>query len=289
MSTAAQYIGPYRLLGLIQTGAACQVWEAYDAAYSRRVAIKLLMERHKRDRTLIGELRKEFEVGKQLDHPRVIKQFELNTSGAEIYLVMELFSAPNMKQLLQLPGDKNLSAMEPVHQKIAEQCAEGLAYFHEKGFVHRDVKPHNFLVNREGDVKLIDFSLAVKPAGVLGRMFSFGGSKIQGTRSYMSPEQILKKQLSFESDVYSFGCTIYEMFYGKPAYTGVSANELLTKHLRAAPPTLEAANSKVTKEFSDFLRRCMAKKPKDRPRTMKEVWEELRAIKVYKSATGARK
>ena len=288
MSSATQYIGPYRLLGLIQTGAACQVWEAYDAAFSRRVAIKLLMEKFRRDRSLIAELRKEFEVGKNLDHPRVIRQYDLNTSGKELYLVMELFPAPNMKQMLQMGPDKNLASLEPLHQKIAEQCAEGLAYMHGERYIHRDVKPHNYLVNRDGDVKLIDFSLAAKPAGVLGKMLNLGG-KVQGTRSYMSPEQIRGKPLTYESDVYSFGCTMFEMFYGKPPYTGTSANDLLTKHLRAAPPTLEAANGKVSKEFSDLLRRCMGKQPKDRPKSMKEVWDELRSVKVYKSVTGARR
>ncbi len=197
---------------------------------------------------------------------------------------MELFNAPNLKQRI-LQG---VDALAPLASQFVRQAAEGLAYFHSQGWVHRDIKPDNFLVDDNGEVKLIDFALAVRKKGGLARLFS-GKSKIQGTRSYMSPEQIRGQPLDARADIYSFGCTVFEMLAGKPPFTGISTNDLLTKHLRSPVPPLQAGNRNVTDDFAALVRAMLAKKPEDRPATMDDVISELHMRPVFKIPPEARK
>ena len=143
------------------------------------------------------------------------------------------------------------------------------------------MKPDNFLVDPEGTAKLIDFALAVRKKGGLARLFA-GKSKIQGTRSYMSPEQIRGQPLDQRADLYSFGCMIYELLGGKPPYTGSTTNELLNKHLKSAVPPLQASNRNVSDQFAELARRLLAKKPSERPESMTEFLREMRAAKVFK-------
>ena len=119
---------------------------------------------------------------------------------------MELFAAPNLKQWIN-QGSRGARAAWPASSSA--KAAEGLAYFHSQGWIHRDIKPDNFLMNPKGDVKLIDFALAVRRKGGLARLFA-GKTKVQGTRSYMSPEQIRGQPLDERADIYSFGCMVYE-------------------------------------------------------------------------------
>ncbi|MBI1901677.1 MAG: serine/threonine protein kinase [Planctomycetia bacterium] len=271
------YVGPFRLVNIISTGQTSQIWEAIHDGERRRVAVKLIIP-DKLDNVQIALLRREFSVGKQLNHPNVIKVLELFEGRREPCLVMELFAHPNLKQLI----GKGHERLAPLAQKIILNAAQGLAHMHDKGWVHRDVKPDNFLISPEGDVKLIDFALAQKRktglAGFFGR-----SSSIQGTASYMSPEQIRRKAPDSPSDVYSFGCTIYELVTGKLPFTGTSTNELLTKHLRGSAPKLEFFNRNLTPEFSQLVLRMLSKEPSERPE-LEHLQRELAAAPVFKTA-----
>ncbi len=272
------YLGPYRLLNVVHTGQNCCIWQAYDDANDRIVGIKTLLDKFVKDREQVRFLRWEYAVGRTLRHQWIIEMFSLGTDRGTPYLVAEWFSAPNMKQRLNA-GMEKISYMLP---KVVERSAEALGYLHKMGWVHRDVKPDNFLVSDEGGVKLIDFALARKQKSRLVRFFS-RGNKVQGTRSYMAPEQIRGKAQDPRSDVYSFGCVLHELLAGKPPFTGVSSNELLMKHLRVPPPPLEAFNSNVTAEFAQLVRRCMSKNPAARPSSMEDFLGEFRMLRIYKN------
>ena len=129
-------------------------------------------------------------------------------------------------------------------------------------------------------MKLIDFNLARKPAGGLGKLFG-GKTKVQGTHSYMSPEQIRGQSLDVRADVYSFGCMVHEFFSGKPPFTANSPNELLQRHLSTKPQPLTVFDKNITPEFAAYVQRMMAKDPKDRPDNMKDVMMEIKTQKIF--------
>jgi len=281
---AQENIGPYRLLNLIRSGKTCEVWEVINDSTGERLAIKLLAGEAANDRQEVAFLKHEALVGKGLDHPSVIKVYGFGATREAAYLAMELFPSPNLKQLIV----QGVDALAPSAQETIRLAAEGLAYFHSQGWVHRDIKPDNFLVKPGKGVKLIDFALAQKKKGALAKLFG-GKSKVQGTRSYMSPEQIRGLAVDQRSDVYSFGCMVHEMLGGKPPYTGVSTNDLLTKHLRAPIPPVQAANNNVSDSFAQLLRRTLAKRPEDRPASMDDFLSEMLTMQLFKVRPAALK
>lgn len=270
-------LGPYRLLKTVNTGQTCRIWYAYHDGLQKFFAIKTLLPEVQRKKEHARYLKWEAYVGSKLDHPNVMKIHEFGFAQAVPYLVMEWFSSPNMKQWIH----KGLAAYAAMVPKMAIGAAEGLAYFHQQGWVHRDIKPDNFMVSQEGQVKLIDFALARRSRGALARLFS-PRSKVQGTKSYISPEQLRGRAVDARADLYSFACTLFELVSGRPPYTGASAQELLQKHLAASAPSLLAANENVTPEFADLIRRGMAKKPAARPASVAEFLRELCGIRIFK-------
>lgn len=271
------YLGPYRLLNVVHTGQNCCIWQAYDDANQRIVGIKTLLDKFLKDREQIRLLRWEYAVGSTLKHPLIIDVLSYDVDRGTPYLVTEWFSSPNLKQRFNAGVEKFVHLLP----KIIERSAEALGYLHKMGWVHRDVKPDNFLVGDEAETKLIDFALAKKQKTGLMKFFA-GKTKVQGTRSYMAPEQIRGSAPDRRMDIYGFGCMLHELFSGKPPFTGVNSNDLLMKHLRAPPPPLEAFNSNVTPEFAQLVRKCMAKNPSARPASMEDFLTELRMIRVFK-------
>ncbi|MEX1224301.1 MAG: serine/threonine-protein kinase [Pirellulales bacterium] len=270
MSTASnyeQYVGNYRLLRNIWTGHGCQVWEAMHKTNNTRWALKVLNPNSAGDKEQVGYLRNEYQVAAALRHPRVIQVEEFETAADLPYMVMELYPAPNMKQRIRQGRD----FVWPLASRIVRQATEALLYFHQAGWVHRDIKPDNFLIADSGDIKLIDFALAQKPQGTLARLLGGKQKKIQGTPSYISPEAIRKKPLDQRADIYSLGCVYYELIALKPPFSGASTNDLLMKHIRSPAPTLTAVDANIRDSFAKLVQRMMSKEPNQRPQSLQDV------------------
>jgi eukaryotic-like serine/threonine-protein kinase len=276
VSRPRDFLGAYRLVRLIRVGHTCQVWEAAKTDDKDRYVLKVLRPDLRNNKEEIAALKNEFECGKSLKHKNIIKIHDFAVESGAAFLVMEHFEHPNLKLWLREP-----QKIAHLSLKIIEQGAEGLFAMHEQGWVHRDVKPDNFLVSNQGVVKLIDFAISVKQKSGLAAMFSFG-QKIQGTRSYMSPEQIRGKNLDARADLYSFGCVLFELLTGKCPFTGTTADELLSKHLTAPIPSVQVQNDNVTPEFAEVIRKLMAKRPEDRPSSMWEFVKVFRSMRVFK-------
>jgi serine/threonine protein kinase len=226
----------------------------------------------------VGYLRQEFRVGQQVKHPHTIEVYSFDIERGTPFLTMEWFPAPNLKRRIRTKEDRG--KLLPLIPTIVDQAADGLGRMHTAGWVHRDIKPENFLVNDAGEVKLIDFGLAQRPTGWLAKLLP--KPKIQGTPSYMSPEQIRCGALDQRADVYSFGCVLHELVAGAPPFTGSTQEELFGKHLKAAPPSLEAADNNVTNDFANLVRRCLSKDPAGRPASAQEVLEAFRKMRMYR-------
>ena len=274
--TPLSYLGSYRLLKLVHDGEGSRIWQAYHDGSQQFVGIKTLTEKYKQNRERIGLLKREKAVGMTLMHPSIIRIHEFNVDRDTPYLAMEWFPAPNMKLRIH----QGIDRIAPLLPKIILQATEALAYFNEQGWIHRDVKPDNFLVDDEGNVKLIDFALARRRRGFLGKLFS-QKLKVKGTRSYMSPEQIRSWALDERADLYSLGCTLYHLVAGNPPFTGANTQELLKKHLKERPPSLETANRNVTPAFSGLIRATMAKKASERPASVRAFQNQLREIPLF--------
>ncbi len=279
MSKSRDFLGPYRLARLIRVGSTAEVWEAIDESSSdnKRYALKVLRQNCAEDKNELALLKHEYNVGKLLLSPRIIKVLDHQTDKGRPFLVLELFSELNMKQALR-KGPDSLAFML---DKIIEQAAEGLYYMHTKNWIHRDIKPDNYLVARDGETKLIDFTIAEPKRTGLSKMF-YRSKSVQGTRSYMSPEQIRGTLCDERSDLYSFGCVLFELVTGKPPYTGQTPNDLLSKHISASIPSPIVYNDNVTSEFATLTRKLMAKKPDDRPDSVWEFLKEYRTIEIWK-------
>jgi serine/threonine protein kinase len=272
-------IGGYRRVNIMQTGQNSEVWEVADTANQQRFALKLLLPERVNDRSHIRMIKHEMAVSKTLDHPKIIKIHGLKRERDLLYLVMEYFPSINLKLRL-LKKDQYENFIRPNLRKIIEGASAALTHMHEKKWVHRDIKPDNLLVNSLADIRLIDFALAVRPVSRFASFF-WGRQAVSGTRSYMSPEQILARVIDHRSDIYSLGIVLYEICAGKLPYFGASGNDLLRKHLSTDPPRIPASRG-LAEDFEKLLFDMLKKKPKDRPADLNEVLARLRRTKIFK-------
>lgn len=281
MAEVHDTIGGYKLRSLLQTGQGSQVFEVVELQSNRHFAMKILLpesaDKPEQRRALFNEA----EVGIKMTHQNVVRIVKVNKAkGTLPYFVMEFFPSGSLR--LRVQG-KDFAFIREHSRKIFKQAATGLAYMNASGFVHRDVKPDNILVNSLGDTKIIDFAITKKiPTGFAKWFYKRG--KPQGTPSFMSPEQIRDEIPDPRMDIYSYGCTLYELTTSRPPFRGSSMNDLLSRHFSEKPAPPSAYNPDVTDEFSSFALRLVAKKKEDRPKNFHEVLMELRKVKqIYKS------
>jgi serine/threonine protein kinase len=272
-------IGNYRLVKLMATGQTSQVYEAVEVSSGRHFAMKLLLPEKIPDVASRNFLLHEAEVGLKLAHENIIRIVSVNRDPKNPYFVMEFFPAGSLK--FRLMRKETDFIREKAHD-ILRQAGTALAFMNAKGWVHRDVKPDNILVNATGSVRLIDFAIAkrISKPGLFDWLLRKKGT-VQGTRSYMSPEQIRGLHLDGRADIYSYGCMCYEMVTGRTPFRAATAQDLLSKHITEKPVSPAALNPEVTKEFGDFVLHMLQKKKENRPKDFHEVLLKLRTLKIY--------
>lgn len=277
MARKNEIVGDYRLYHLIRAGALYEIWAVRALSGSDAFAMKWLpKDSPKYSSAGVKELKHEYTVGKALDHASCITTYDYGSGKNGAWLLMEFFKTPNLKQ--QIMAD--VRALQWRLKDVLTNSAAGLAHMHDKGWVHRDVKPDNYLINDANEVRLIDFTIAAKKTGGLGKLLG-GKTKVQGTYSYMGPEQIRGQGVDPRDDVYSFGCMTYELLAGKLPFTANSPQELLQRHLKAKPPSLTVIDSNIHPDFAAYVLRMMAKKRDDRPQSMKEVMVKVKSEPIF--------
>ncbi len=277
-AASADRIGEYRIVRLIHAGVTSVVVEVLQESTQRRFAIKQLLESRADDPRERKAFAFEAKLGMELRHPHVIRVHEFVKDCDQPYFVMDYFPSFNLKLPIARPS---VYPMPKAHlHKILRQAASGLAYMNDKGWVHRDVKPENILANMSGEVRIIDYTIAMRTRSGLSKLF---GGKVprQGTSTYMSPEQIRCENPEPTADVYSFGVTCYELSCGRPPFRANSQQELLNKHLRERPIPLTTHNPAVTPEFNNLVMKMIQKRPEDRFATLHEFLARFRSVRIF--------
>lgn len=291
MADVGDTVDGYKLRAILHPARKTTVFEVVEGS-GRHFAMKMLLPELKEDKEAQQELFNDAEVGLKMRHENVINILKVSKSYKTHppYFIMEYFPAGSLRTRLQSRNPADKQFIRDKAKTIFKQAATGLAYLTASGFVHRDIKPDNILCNASAKVKIIDFAIAQPiKTGLLAGLFGGKKKAAAGTHSYMSPEQIQNGRLDARSDVYAFGCTLYELVTGtdkqtaRPPFRGASLNEILIKHLKEKPPHPASFNPDVTDEFGNLVLKMLAKKPDDRPPGFHEVLMELKKCKVFKS------
>jgi Tol biopolymer transport system component len=264
MLSAGTRLGSYEVVAQIGAGGMGEVYQAHDTKLGRDVAIKVLPEAFAHDPERLSRFQREAKLLAALNHPNIATIHGLEQSGGTSYLVMELVSGETLQERVKRDGPV------PVEEAlaIAKQIAEALEAAHEKGIIHRDLKPANVKVTPEGKVKVLDFGLAKAFAGdaasddpsnspTLSAAATLQGV-ILGTAAYMSPEQARGKTCDKRTDIWAFGCVLYELLAGKRAFQGESTTEILAAVLRGEPDW-QALPASTPVKIRDLLQRCLQK------------------------------
>jgi len=268
-------VGPYEILAPLGVGGMGEVYRARDTRLAREVAIKALPGAFASDPERLRRFEREARAASALNDPNILTVHDVGTHEGSPYLVTELLEGKTLRELVR-------EGALPVARAVdfATQIARGLAAAHERGIVHRDLKPENLFLTRDGRMKILDFGLArlVQPealgqdsseASTLTKATEAGA--VMGTVGYMSPEQVRGELADARSDIFAFGCVLYEMLTGEGAFARPTAAETMTAVLRDEPRPLAETRPEVPAIVGRLLERCLAKPLDARFRSGREL------------------
>src|SRR5207253_6865566 len=261
--------GRYRILRKLGTGGMANVYLAEDEVLGRRVAIKSLNDRHAGDDQFVERFRREAKNAASLSHPNIVSIYDRGEAEGTYYIAMEYLDGRSLKELIVARGPA------PIHLAVdyARQILAAIRFAHRHGIVHRDIKPHNVLVDGEGRLKVTDFGIA--RAGV-SQMTEAGS--IIGTAQYLSPEQAKGAPVDQTSDLYSVGVVLYELLTGVVPFSGDTPVEIAMKHLSSAPEPPSVKRAEIPRELDLVVLRALAKDPGDRYQSAEEMDADLARV-----------
>ena len=254
-----------------------QVYRATDAKLGREVALKVLPPDMARDPERLARFQREARAVAALNHPHIVTVYSVEEADGVHFLTMELVEGHALHELIPESG-------LPLEQiiEIASALADALAAAHEKGIIHRDMKPGNVMVTGEGRVKVLDFGLAKEMRVTDSQAVTVTAAAhteagiVMGTPAYMSPEQVSGRPLDHRTDIFSLGIILYQMTTGRRPFEGRSAAELASSILRDTPAPLDNARPGLPGDLTRIIRRCLEKEPRDRIQTARDIANEFR-------------
>jgi serine/threonine protein kinase len=261
----------YELEELVGSGGMSSVYRAHDTLLERKVALKILHERYGDDEEYVERFRREARAVAQLAHPNIVTVIDRGEDDGRQFIVFEYIDGENLKQIVEREGPLALDEVVALGLEVAR----GLAYAHERGIVHRDVKPQNVLLNGDGHAKVTDFGIA-RSLDVEKGVTQTG--TVLGTSDYIAPEQASGQVVSRETDVYSLGVVLFELLTGTVPFKGESFVAVALQHVNEPPPSVLERRPDTPPRLASLVDNALAKHPDDRP-TMDELVGELEALR----------
>ncbi|MDP9299736.1 MAG: Stk1 family PASTA domain-containing Ser/Thr kinase [Actinomycetota bacterium] len=261
----------YRVEARIGAGGMAEVYRGFDPVLNRTVAIKVLLPQFARDAGFVARFRREAQAAARLNQPTIVGVYDTGSDGDRQYIVMEFVEGRTLADFLASGRRPTLVQAVELTRKIAE----ALAAAHAQGIVHRDIKPGNVMVTRDGFVKVMDFGIARMQTDVTAPQTS----SVIGTPTYLSPEQAQGQAVDARSDIYSLGCVLYELLAGRPPFTGDTPVAIAYKQVNETPVPPSAHNPDVPPRLDAVVMKCLAKNPANRYQSAEELAADLERIK----------
>jgi len=249
--------GRYRVEARIGAGGMAEVFRGFDTVLHRTVAIKTLNAPYARDASFVERFRREAQAAARLSHPNIVATYDSGTDGDTQFIVMEFIEGRTLAEFLGT--GKHLTSAHAT--QIAEEVCHALTAAHAQGVIHRDIKPGNIMVTRDGSVKVMDFGIARM---VSGPETAPQTSVVMGTATYISPEQAKGLPVDARSDLYSLGAVLYEMLAGRPPFVGESSVAVAYKQVNEVPQPPSVHNTDVPPALDAVVMRALAKNPANR-------------------------
>ncbi|MBI1839269.1 MAG: protein kinase [Verrucomicrobia bacterium] len=270
-SGAEQSLGDYVLIAEIARGGMGVVYRAWQPRLKRMVALKLLRAGELADSVEVARFQSEAEAVAELDHPHIVPILDVGEESGRHYFTMKLIEGDSLAQRLGVSGGRRLDVRESV--LLLRSVAAAVHYAHQRGILHRDLKPGNILIDASGCPYVTDFGLAKRIECDMGATLP---GVVLGTPNYIAPEQASgQKGLTTSADIYSLGAILYEMLTGHPPFEGETLWDTLCKVRESRPPLIRAQNPLVDSHLETVCLKCLQKEPRNRYRTAEELADDL--------------
>jgi len=260
----------YEIIEELGRGGMGKVYKAFDRDIDEDVALKLIRPEISANKKIIARFQNELRMARKIAHRNVCRMYDIERDGHTIFITMEYVAGEDLKTTIRRMGPLTIGKAI----SVAMQICEGLAEAHRMGVIHRDLKPRNIMVDREGNVRIMDFGIAASQElqGITDP------SIMIGTPQYMSPEQVSGKELDQRSDIYSLGVLLFEMVTGRVPFDGDTTISIAVKHKTDRPPDPRDVNFRIPEELSRVILKCLEKEKEQRYQTADELLLELKAM-----------
>jgi len=267
--SVGESLDQYKLIEVIARSGMASIFKAIDQVDGATVAIKVPYMQFESDVVFYGRFQREEEVGRRLNHPNIIKVLTPKRKS-RMYIAMEYVEGLSLRGMMREPGGMPTEkALD-----IARQICEAMVYMHSQGVVHRDLKPENILVTHEGQIKIMDFGIALDESA--RRLTWSGLSSTIGTPDYMAPEQVSGRRGDVRTDIYSLGVILYEMLTGNLPYSGPNVYTVMRSKTAEDPQPPSAFKPDIDPHLEEIILHAIERSPRDRYASAQEVLEDLR-------------